>query len=466
MIKKYITYTLKTNRQLIMLLTVMFAVFVGILPTVTYSSSQANFDTIYEPIALLITVYLVSYKMFSKHYSKAAMDVYGSLPIRKEKLFVVDAMIGYAVIMIPFLLFSFISLAINGVFGDLSSYHYFIKILYVSMIGTTLYFINYCICSVMNSSRDAWIGLISYGTIIMYGSTLIDQVLNKLAIYATSSYEYGYTNPDYGILEYLIAFLDNNPVMRCILNFDVRITSETISWSAVQYQLVWLILAISIFCYTTIKMKKRCNEDISESPRSFFSYPFIISYGLIMCSFIGVFGGGYESIRVSITTLGITLIGYLVFIGFYRKKIFHWKTFAFFVIMMASGIVVREAVLLTNGLGTYNNYPEIEEVSNVYVASYIGNTVRYENISSDDYEKILDLMKTSLSNSKDFLRTGETAYYDTTVEFIIVKRDGTKARFSYPMDSEDISLIVYGLNELSDKGIIDENSVYTQEYFY
>ncbi|WP_249028988.1 hypothetical protein [Tannockella kyphosi] len=461
MIKKYIYYFIKHNKQFLLIECISALLFVAVLPYLyNLDSSYYSGSSFYSALYVLGSVYIVGYRMFKKHYSKPAMDVYGSLPLKKEKLFLLDGAIGYGIVFLPYICFSIVALFLNASLLNIDASLYAAGSFLIALTGTILYILVYCICSLANSKIDAFLFLGAYTIGIPSLSYLIYVTISRLAIVRTSAYSTGilYTSYEYKGFYYIQEFLNQNPITSMLFDFEILTTSDALRWTMMPYKLAWFVLVVLIGFYTYHKMKLRKHEDILETPKIWWGYPFIICSMLVYSSFVCLFTGLYASITTTVTVLSITLVAYLALLKCAGKPFLHYKTVGLFLVCMSSAFIATAGFLMSNGLGTFTSYDVKEEVVSVSVSSG-GKEVEFTNFV--DYEELLLLMDEACLKHKEYVSALTYGYYFDEVSVLIKNSDGDISWYCYKMESNEASEIYEKINDLRyTKENIDDIELY------
>lgn len=113
--------------------------FTVVLPTLTMNYTSTD-NIIYNPLVQLIAIafaFLIPVTLFKYLMVKSEVDFYHSLPIRRERFFIGNYIVGILMFVIPFTLFYFIATLIAGIDSEILTTYLYALVNFLTMYSFT-----------------------------------------------------------------------------------------------------------------------------------------------------------------------------------------------------------------------------------------------------------------------------------------------------------------------------------------
>ena len=402
--KPYVSYLLHKHKKLLF---IEFAVFVGLIALLNVTGSNLFGILIYsggfgyEQSYLLHTV-MKYYLVFNaivipiylnyKLYHQNGNDLYGSLPIQKEKKLFSEMVFGFVLVSVPALIVVIIS-CFTGFMSDYLILQLSIQYLIVFAL---LYVVNFFILIKSNTTFDG-ILLIIVALIIFWQFPYIlqrfaaDNTIGNVD-YSYFTYEGGQGN----VIFYMTCFL--SPVFMLTQIFSIS-GFAGVDLNGLIILGFYLLLTIGVTLFTLISYKNKKIEQYGGKTTSRAAYPLLISLlcGMFCMTF---FTSGASTPGILIGILVVFVI-YLCFFFVAQRKVQVKSIYiVWFVLILSSVYFARLICVSTEGFySVLKDYDSIE-VNNVEIATSIGDTYIVYSVSdlNDDKWASLELDLTNLQN--------------------------------------------------------------------
>ena len=268
--------------MLLLFLLIFFSCPVVMLLTLNYYSKTSSFEHIVnqlikQPLTVLMYVYAVIFALISVGlvmgymHSKRSSFFYGSLPIKRETLFVTQYITGVVLFLIPFLANVLLTMGVIGIFGALPSLS---ANVFLGWIIKTLavYLVTFAFSTLASNlsgmkSTSIMVLLIFY----FYMPALY------FSIIAYSEVLYRYFDVDYLLNSMQVIKL--SPVINTFY-----ILQETTTLSGVVTLLLYILIPTGI----AFRLTHRQNYELSENTITFKTFQSVLKYAVIFpCAILG-----------------------------------------------------------------------------------------------------------------------------------------------------------------------------------
>ena len=415
-------------------------------------------DSVFVGLGITIGSVLSAFSGFRYLYKRTKLDVFHSIPIKREKLFLVQYVSGLVLFAIPFLIGYFLMMIVCAVNGALTSE---IAMILVRSVGLgLLHFIMYynvAILAIMLTGK-IFVGIM--GMMVMWGYMPLFGVLIN-ALYERFFYNYYITEFGQRISDW---FLYSSPVTLHIIQTGKIYEVTSGEWTPMIFEIIIIIATLvgSLLLYL-----KRPSE-VAESSMAFPKTMPVIKILLMVLVSIGnglflgrIVGANYDAWFFFGIIMGLLLsqgVIAVVYTGDIRKILSGKKSLG-----IAIGIVLLVTVIFRFDLFGYDSYvPNPDRVESVgisidglndsidypkkmqngRVAYFNPTSYRLEHGQVEDIPAVYEIVANGIQNSKS--QSGGRNIYNMMMnnmnnEFVVICFKLDNGRDVYRRYNIDIS---------------------------
>lgn len=374
-----------------------------LIPLTAYNNYQLSFSDLFIAIisAIIIPYFMVG-TIFGFLHNKRATDLYGALPVKREKLLLSIFGAGYLSIIAPLIINYGIKLSLIGNHLKYSEFMEYITVIFSTCLYCFILMAIFTFVTVLIGTKLEYFG---YAAAVSGSATVI-----LFIIYMFCNCLYGFGGED----TFIKILNQSSPIMSAgssILNSNIFTVKQTLLTTGT---VIWTLIGIAALIFACILFKKRKSEIAENAARAT-----ILGY---IIRFIGAFCGGVAfyligfalSIQVTLMAAIGGFLGYII-CDIIFKKSFVGITKAF----IPSGIC---AVLMAmfclffefGGFGYETKVPEVDSINSIELT--LGNNKSaYQGkikITSDEGKKaVTDLHKYITDSRKLFNETSDQRSY-------------------------------------------------------
>lgn len=367
-------------------------------------------------------------------YRKQSVDLYLSLPMKREKMYDTHFLYGCFSVVVPTVVCCIISVICLFVKGLDVTILPFQIIGVIVLVNVILQAIITLLSVKANKLLDAIVA--AFGFIIV-------PLVVILSVYFTSSVLLSRTVVGFTLIGDELPFtgIISNLISLPVIAFGAfenffNLKPITLTSSSLYYLLWWSVIGIIAYIYAKKSYVKRAAEDSEQYTSSKLIYPLMIHVGLAsILMMITLMESEYV---VKFILIGIIFLGYLVSMFFAHRKI---KLRLVYVLTFVGIYVVTSLFTWsfeqTNGYGMVHEIPNISQIKNIRVDYYYeeGSDYHYVNVNQshfvETYKKIESITQSCVEVAND---DDHYNMIDITYEL----KNGNKIYRYYEFDEEKI----------------------------
>lgn len=466
--RRYFKYLLKKNKKLLLVLST--------LATVLYCSSLLTTQDSYfitQGIGLtrllslnLSKIYLIGFVivypvyMHIKNYKQNGNDLVLSIPISKEKRYLCELVVGWILLVIPYIIIILLTYLMNNNYlYTISRFRMLILNLLILLPITMLYLLNQLIAMKSNNLVDVIILIVTL-SLIFY---LLPSVM--MSFFDNNSNGFNYYSLSYGAKTAMIS------ISLVMLILSLFSPFEAIDLLGIYMQseganIIMLILILCVFyiIYIVFLMflnligyRNKKSEDYGGKTTSRIGYPVVI----FLTTFILITVANTQN-NFILACIGYVII-FCIFMSayfIYQRKIYiSLKNVVFFFMIIIFSLSLRSVYVYTYGFNTWMSYHNIENASKYTIdknESYL-NTILYRYdlrtyYDKDNQEKINKELAKFQDELLDEYRQNNLWWYanDKEINVYIAYEDDNNniTNYKYKLDKKTFYKLEALLNEL------------------
>lgn len=379
--KNYFQYLIKQHKRLLILINVIGFILIPFLTLIFMLNDPHDLSTFSSIITIafgFIISFLAPIYLFSFLQKKKSTNLYFSLPIKKESLFVTTSLFSLFATIIPVVIDFIIAISIAA---RSSLFYTSIGMIILTLFEIIIYMIltqglSACITVLCQNTFDSFIVNAAY--LIAPCLLFLGLLMNASNCAETIMMGYGnYTSALENLIYYLsFPFTGFFQVFYTIKNNDMISFIPTIYWCVIM--ILSYVLSYRLFI-------KR-NAEMSENhTQSFFMYPLlivIVTFSLVLC--VVDLSNNNMSTTFTIMTIAFIFVIYLImYFVSVRKVYFHWKIPVIFLLLLACSFGFSQIYQNTKGFGTLSEYPSEEYDGKVNLSASFSKGIQHDNKNID-----------------------------------------------------------------------------------
>lgn len=290
----------------------------GLAEPINQSPQISLIYTILGIFCAVVPVLMYSFKM-----NKRSVDAFYSLPIKKEKMYLVKTLVGLLLVLIPYTIaywLGFLTIALRENYFHLIYYipGYFGGLLF----GVCLYGIYAFAFTRANRVVD--------GVVFMLAYTFLGLVVAAVLLAASPKI---FSEEIYRFLSFgeLITFSSH---IEALLRDGELTAGADGGWTVSEFLSPILLASIAYFL-TFFLLRYEKGEEAEQNSDTWFGYRVLIP--LYVCLLIGMVGGDFLWGNISMIAIGAIVMT----IMHTRKVLFHWRYWAVIAASVALGILLN-----------------------------------------------------------------------------------------------------------------------------
>ena len=307
---------------------------------------------------------------------KKSTNLYFSLPIKKESLFITTSLFSLFATIIPVVIDFTIAIVLTNNIGNR-----FFDTSFGSLILTVFQIIIYmlvtqglttCITLLCQNTFDSFVVNVAYvlaPCLLFLGLLINASICAESIMIGQGNYA--------SIIENLIYYLSFPytgfyQVFYTIQNNDIISFIPTLYW--------FIIMVISYVLSYRLFIKRRA--EMSENhTQSLFMYPLlivIVTFSLILTVF-NLSNNDFSDTFLIMTLAFIFVVYLIMYYVSVRKVYFNWKIPAVFILLLAGSLGFTQIYQSTQGFGTLSEYPSEEYDGKLILVTNFSKNVKFEN---------------------------------------------------------------------------------------
>ncbi|MEG0710513.1 MAG: hypothetical protein RR481_09760 [Longicatena sp.] len=371
-IKNYVNYYIKSNKNLLVLISVLLFILMPFNVYMLYmqggavsftvgnhivnQQTHASFATLAGCSAVggFILGFLGPLYHYRFIYKRRSCDLYFSLPIKKRTLFDIHYLLGLGTILVPFLINALLGSLVVFI-SDLSTgklllCFYPIMVLCIIIIYTFInFFVQKC-----NNLLDALFVTACWIILPITIVSLINSFIFVQTQHIFVGVGYGYN--ELLSMDVMMSLVSLPYLFTLFITNLVNGTYGQFNWL---YMLYWVVIALACFYFGRKDFIARKEEDAQQQTVSRWTFPTIILV-VTTCLILQL------DLLQDIVPLIFVALAYLIMIFFSKRKIqVTFQTILNFAIICVASFLLSFAFRETKGFGVMQEIPEIDKVASV-----------------------------------------------------------------------------------------------------
>ena len=375
----YFQYLIKQHKRLLIFINVIGIIMIPFF-TLMYAFNTPHDLNVFSSIMAMIFGFIISFLapiyLFSFLQKKKSTNLYFSLPIKKESLFITTSLFSLFATIIPVVIDFTIAIVLTNNIGNR-----FFDTSFGSLILTVFQIIIYmlvtqglttCITLLCQNTFDSFVVNVAYvlaPCLLFLGLLINASICAESIMIGQGNYA--------SIIENLIYYLSFPytgfyQVFYTIQNNDIISLIPTLYW--------FIIMVISYVLSYRLFIKRRA--EMSENhTQSLFMYPLlivIVTFSLILTVF-NLSNNDFSDTFLIMTLAFIFVVYLIMYYVSVRKVYFNWKIPAIFILLLAGSLGFTQIYQSTQGFGTLSEYPSEEYDGKLILVTNFSKNVKFEN---------------------------------------------------------------------------------------
>ncbi len=493
----YLRYYAKSNKRFIILIClILFLVLpflmlrtlmgIYIVPDEAYQTGIFSISaaSVVAGCCLSFIIPIFNYRYL---YKKSSNELYFSLPIKKEKLFLYTFLSGLIMVLVPLVIYYFLCYGYCVlIFPGVRLYHKFIPLLFF-LVLCILLTVQYTVFSFLSVKCNNLLD-----SILINGSYVVMPVIIFIAldIFFQKQIDMILGNISGGIgefipigplcsmlsLPYVIAMITSN------LNSYIQevVLGNTFLMNDIVYILYWIIIGIVCFWFGRKSFINRKPEEAQERTITIFGYPVVITI-VTFCLLLVMMNGTDDFVIPSVMIVML----YFCMIFFSNRKIkVKGIHILIFVILYAGTFGFGQVYTRTNGFGVVKEFIDPSSIQQLSIDTsimlYADSSIDYNtySLTLNDHKNVSDFhLETKKESEINYLIESQKEIskhkkdgYDGnfySLNFYFTTKDGVQRYRTYNLEitEENRNFLNKLLQEVSDFSSFTYSITQEEEYY-
>lgn len=369
---QYLKYLFKSHKHLLMIITIISFVIMPFFSGINLLNGE-NFNNIYVAVNCLaimfgcVASFFLPIYFFKFLYNKKSVDMYYSLPIKKEQLFLTTFLFSLLIVVIPISI-NYLFVILEGI-HKISGFPYLGLFILMIFLFLSVQSLVTFVCMHCNNLIDSFVINILYMIVPMIVYFSLIMLIQSVETVGNGNY----ADASLSLLQY-ISLVYQSVQLGTSIDFIKLETPSIILWMILD--IIFIVRA----CYLFVHKKA---EDSQQQTSSVLAYPTMI--GLMICAMLlWIYIFKDMSLFINLFEMIVIFIVYMILIFVQKRKIkIDMKSIIVFVCMNVLCLATTSLCQATNGFGLIREYvKDIQSVNRVSL-TYYDDDKTYAMVSSD-----------------------------------------------------------------------------------